>query len=161
MDKYRRWMRELEASEEYLSAGLEIEFTEELARVMAANDISRAELARRSGTTPAYITKILRGSTNFTLATMDKLARALEMEINIHLAPRGSFTVWEDQFTTGQVQETITVPEYGDAVDRYSLRTTEFWSEEVFASVLHEPSVEAAPEGDVLEVEDDETAAAA
>ncbi len=73
---------------EYWIAGLEIEFTEELCRVMEEQGVSRAELARRVGTSAAYITKILRGTTNFSLATMAKLARALGMELRISLAHR-------------------------------------------------------------------------
>ncbi len=98
-ERYGRWFRELEETPEYQSAGLEIAFTEELCRVMAEQGVSRAELARRAGTSPAYITKILRGSSNFTLATMAKLARALGMDVDLHLAPRGSGTVWTDQLS--------------------------------------------------------------
>ena len=94
---YREWFRELEETPEYQTAGLEVEFTEELCRVMEERRMSRAELARRAGTSSAYITKILRGSTNFTLATMAKLALALGMEVRLHLAPRGSRTVWKDR----------------------------------------------------------------
>lgn len=81
---------------EYWSAGPEIEFTEELCRVMEEKGVSRAELARRVGSSAAYITKILRGNTNFTLATMAKFCRALGMDMRLHLAPRGSRTVWKD-----------------------------------------------------------------
>ena len=88
---------EAEKLPEYWAAGLEIEFTEELCRVMEERGISRAELARRAGTSAAYVTKVLRGSTNFTLATMAKLARALGMEVRLHLALRGSRTVWKDE----------------------------------------------------------------
>ena len=98
-DRYRRWIGEIDKTDEYRRAGLEIQFTEELCRVMAKRGISRAELARRAGTSPAYITKILRGSTNFTLATMAKLAQALGMEVRLHLAPRGSRTIWKDELS--------------------------------------------------------------
>jgi len=92
-------LAEAEKRPEYWTAGLEIEFTEELCRVMEAQGVSRAELARRAGTSAAYITKILRGSTNFTLATMAKLGRALGMDVRLHLAPRGSRTVWKDELS--------------------------------------------------------------
>ncbi len=99
LDSYRNWIREIEQTPEFQFAGLETEFTEELCRVMEERAMTRAELARRAGTSPAYITKILRGSTNFTLATMAKLARALEMEVRLHLAPRGSRTIWKDELS--------------------------------------------------------------
>ena len=81
---------------DYWVAGAEIEFTEELFRVMEEKKVNRSELARRIGTSQAYVTKVLRGNANFTLSTMVKLAQALEMDVKIHLAPPGAFTVWKD-----------------------------------------------------------------
>ncbi len=78
--------REAESHDDYWIAGTIQEFTEELSRRMEEEKISRGDLARRLGTSPAYVTKILRGNANFTLATMVKLARALGMELRIRLA---------------------------------------------------------------------------
>jgi transcriptional regulator with XRE-family HTH domain len=61
-------------------------FTEEVLAVMERRGISRSELARRLGASPAYVTKILRGDANFTLASMAKLAAALEAELEIGLS---------------------------------------------------------------------------
>ena len=72
---------------DYWVSGAEIEFTEELVRVMGEQGVSRAELARRIGSSQAYVTKVLRGQVSFTLATMVKLSRALGMELKIQLAP--------------------------------------------------------------------------
>ncbi|MEX1023163.1 MAG: helix-turn-helix transcriptional regulator, partial [Dehalococcoidia bacterium] len=47
---------------------------------MAVLDVSRAELARRLGTSPAWVTQLLRGDENLTLRTLGKLAVALEFE---------------------------------------------------------------------------------
>jgi transcriptional regulator with XRE-family HTH domain len=64
-----------------------LEFTEELVRAMEQAGVSRSELARRIDRSPAYITKVLRGSANFTLASMTKLALALDMELKLNLVP--------------------------------------------------------------------------
>ena len=64
-----------------------LEFTEELVRAMEHAGVSRSELARRIDRSPAYITKLLRGSANFTLASMTKLALALDMELKLNLVP--------------------------------------------------------------------------
>lgn len=69
-----------------------LEIGEKVTQRMAELGLSRAELARRLGTSPAYVTKILRGSTNFTLATIVKLGRALDSEVRFELTPRGSTT---------------------------------------------------------------------
>ena len=83
---------------DYWVAGAEIEFTEELARVMQGQSVSRAELARRIGTSQAYVTKVFRGNANFTLTTMVKLSRALGMDLRLHLARQGAVTHWKDEF---------------------------------------------------------------
>ena len=74
-----------EEHEDYWIAGAILEFTEAVVREMERQGISRTELARRLGATPAYVTKILRGKVNFTLATMMRLARALNSEMHVEL----------------------------------------------------------------------------
>ena len=76
---------EAEKHEDYEVAGAILELTESVVREMERQGISRTELARRLGATPAYVTKILRGKANFTLATMVGLARALGAELHVQL----------------------------------------------------------------------------
>ena len=42
-----------------------INFTEEICKCMEEQNINRKELAEKIGSSPAYITKILRGNANF------------------------------------------------------------------------------------------------
>ena len=49
-----------------------LDFTEGLHKIMESNGVSRSELARRLGVSPAYVTKVLRGNVNFTLAVCRK-----------------------------------------------------------------------------------------
>ena len=79
--------RKAEQSEEFWIAGAILELTEEVVRRMEERGVSRSELARRLGTSPAYVTKLLRGNVNVTLATMVRLARALDSELRCHLKP--------------------------------------------------------------------------
>jgi transcriptional regulator with XRE-family HTH domain len=62
-----------------------LEFTEALYVTMEQQGISQAELARRLGTSRAYVTKALRGNVNFTLATMSRLAAAAGAHVRITL----------------------------------------------------------------------------
>jgi transcriptional regulator with XRE-family HTH domain len=73
-----------------------LRFTEELCRVMEEQGVSHTELARRIGSSQAYISRVLNGGANFTLASMTKLCMALGMELRMHLAPAESSTVWRD-----------------------------------------------------------------
>jgi transcriptional regulator with XRE-family HTH domain len=65
-------------------------FTEDICVAMERAGVSRAELARRLGTSQAYVTKVLRGDANFTIKTMVRLALALDMEFCPHLVLRES-----------------------------------------------------------------------
>ncbi len=73
---------------EYWEEGAIIAFTEALSAAMAEQGITRTELARRLGTSQAYVTRVLGGNANFTLKTMTKLAFALGMQLNVGLRPQ-------------------------------------------------------------------------
>lgn len=79
--------RDAETHDDYWLAGVVQQLTEEVFRRMEELKLTRAELARRLGSSPAYVTKILRGNANFTLASLTKLARALDTELEIGLKP--------------------------------------------------------------------------
>jgi transcriptional regulator with XRE-family HTH domain len=93
---FQSLFEEAKQHEDYWVEQAILEVTEEVARRMEELEVSRAELARRLGTSPAYVTKILRGDANFTLATIVKLTRALKSELRFHLARPGSLTHWKD-----------------------------------------------------------------
>lgn len=71
----------------YRKAKLISDFTESFSAMMIRRGVKRAELARRIGTKPTYVTRILRGSTNFTFETMVKIADALGCSIDVRLIP--------------------------------------------------------------------------
>lgn len=96
VDKYKNLLTNLDDSIEYWAEGAVLDFTEELSKIMDNNGICRAELARRMGSSPAYITKVFGGQANFTIETMTKLALAVDHAIRIHVAPKESRTRWLD-----------------------------------------------------------------
>ena len=59
---------------------------------MKSRGLTRSALAEKIGTSPAYITKILRGDTNFTLDSMVKIANVLNCDLTIGLHPQASAT---------------------------------------------------------------------
>jgi transcriptional regulator with XRE-family HTH domain len=95
-DRFDEWVAQVEASDVFVEDTAALRAAEEIFLAMERLDISRAELARRLGTSAAYVTKILRGNANFTLASLARLARALEGELKIHIAPSGVRTRWID-----------------------------------------------------------------
>lgn len=86
----------VEESLAYKTEAAVLEFTEELVSRMKVQNVSRADLARKIGSSPAYVTKILRGSTNFTLETMVKIAGVLGCKVRTHLQANGMQTRWFD-----------------------------------------------------------------
>lgn len=52
---------------------------------MQAQGISNVELARRMGTSPAYITRLFRGSANLSVQTMTRLADAVGCSLHVQL----------------------------------------------------------------------------
>lgn len=75
------------SSHAYRAEGASIRFTEDLVAFMKTSGLTRTALAEKIGSSPAYVTKILRGETNFTLDSMVKIATALGCELTIGLRP--------------------------------------------------------------------------
>ena len=96
LERYRDFLDRVETSPVYWHEGAVIEFTEDLQRRMEEQDISRAELARRMGTSRAYITRLLGGDANFTLMTMVKLSMAVGGALHLHISDRQATTRWQD-----------------------------------------------------------------
>jgi len=97
LKRYQQMFEEAEASVDYWLAGPVTDFTEDLCRLMEERDISRAELARRMGTSRAYVTKLMRGNVNFTLTTMVKLAMAVGGAVHVHISDQRAVTRWRDE----------------------------------------------------------------
>ncbi len=74
-------------SEAYAVEGVKLEFTEQVVALMEAAGVTKAALAARLGVAPAYVTKVLGGTTNFTLESMVKIARALGAKLHMQLKP--------------------------------------------------------------------------
>lgn len=89
---------------EYRAEGASIEFTNAMVTRMREAGVSRSELARLIKATPAYISKILRGATNFSLDSMVKIAHALNCEFRCHLQPSGAKSQWLDVYSSGALK---------------------------------------------------------
>ena len=94
--RIRQLVESARQTQAYKAQGASLEFTEDMARLMKDQNITQSVLAARINVSPAYITKILRGGTNFTLDTMVKIADALDAEFRCHLQPAGHRTQWFD-----------------------------------------------------------------
>ena len=88
----------LEPTPAYQAEKLAVAFLAELNAFMQAHDVSNAELARRAGVSPAYITKVFRGPSNLSIETLTKLADAVGCKVHLHLANNAADVRWFDVF---------------------------------------------------------------
>src|SRR3954453_10153067 len=71
---------------EYKVEALALTFTESvLLRMEDLGNLSRKQLAERMGVSEAYVSKILKGTSNFTFASLVKLGEALDCHIEAPL----------------------------------------------------------------------------
>jgi transcriptional regulator with XRE-family HTH domain len=101
----------------YKAQGASLEFTEDMAQLMRDQEVCNSQLAQRIGASPAYVTKILRGGTNFTLDTMVKIASALDAEFRCHLQGRGMRSVWVDYKVEQAHRQSVPVRESVDVCE--------------------------------------------
>ena len=75
----------LAATPEGQAAHVAVAYLAQVNAHMQHQGISNAELARRMGTSPAYITRLFRGSANLSVQTMTKLAHAVNSTLSLEL----------------------------------------------------------------------------
>jgi transcriptional regulator with XRE-family HTH domain len=56
--------------------------TNEISRIMKEKNLNKKQLAELMNVSPAYITKLLRGNTNFTIETLAKISKVCEFNIS-------------------------------------------------------------------------------
>lgn len=60
-----------------------------IARLMAEQSVTKAELARRLGKSRAWVTQLLNGRANMTVRTLAEVVHALGAEVKLHAQPQG------------------------------------------------------------------------
>lgn len=78
-EKVRRHLDSLEGRQ----GAMKVAVAEELWLAMERTGTNKAELARRTGTSPQYITKVFRGTTNFTLDSVVALFHHVGYDLQI------------------------------------------------------------------------------
>jgi transcriptional regulator with XRE-family HTH domain len=94
VERWQQWVSEVEGSPELAAEHIKLDFAVALERRMEQQGISRAELARKLGTSAAAITQTLRGDANLSIARMARLAHALDAVVHLHLAPAQGKVRW-------------------------------------------------------------------
>ena len=97
---WTKWVEDVQATPEFAAENVKLDFALALERRMAQMHISRAELARKLGTSAAAMTNTLRGDANLSIERMVRLAHALDAVLNVHIAPASSS--WPEIYEGGQ-----------------------------------------------------------
>ena len=116
MKDFTDLLRQVEQRDDFWVESAKLSFVVELNRLLQKGDMKYADLARRIDRTPAYISKIMAGDTNFTIDTMTKLARAVGGELNISIAPSQRK---KENYTTKKYQDIFIVNNQGALEGRY------------------------------------------
>jgi transcriptional regulator with XRE-family HTH domain len=74
----------------YLTESVILDFTYDIERFMESRKLSRADLAKKVGVSPAYITKVLRGEGNLTVKSVVSLADAVGAKVVLQLVDKES-----------------------------------------------------------------------
>jgi transcriptional regulator with XRE-family HTH domain len=80
---FREKLKEFREDFDFRLGSIILDLTEQISLRMRAQGISRSALADKLGVTPAAVTKILRGNSNFTLRTLLSLADALDSSLTV------------------------------------------------------------------------------
>ncbi|MBN2465367.1 helix-turn-helix transcriptional regulator [candidate division WOR-3 bacterium] len=86
--RYKELTDRLEKDPEHWVESMRIDFVEAVERMMEERGVSRAELARRLDSSPAYVTQMLKALFNPTLLTLAKVALALDARVELSLVPK-------------------------------------------------------------------------
>ena len=78
----------------YWAEHAKIDFAIDLERLMDRQNLRKFDLAARMETSPAYISKVLRGDANLTIESMVRLVRAAGGTLHIHIAPQAAKVRW-------------------------------------------------------------------
>ncbi|MCK9468237.1 MAG: helix-turn-helix domain-containing protein [Porticoccaceae bacterium] len=92
-----KWFSDVENHDDFWIEKAKIGFAVSVDRQLASQKVNRAGLAERLKKSAAYITKLLRGDENLTIASMVRIARALNCELHIHMAPKAHQVHWVEK----------------------------------------------------------------
>lgn len=94
LDEQLAWLTDVEKSPENTAEHVKMDFAVGVERRMTQVGMSRADLARRLGTSAAAVTMALRGDANLTIDRMVRIAHALDATVHVHLAAKTSRVKW-------------------------------------------------------------------
>lgn len=87
----------------YWIEALKHDFALDLLGVISKQGLRAVDLAKKVGVSAPYISRVLRGDENLTVASLVKLARAAGTKLNIHLSETGCDVRWLETWNSRDV----------------------------------------------------------
>lgn len=79
------WFQSIPVDE---AESIKLDFAANLDRAIRSQSLARKDVAARLDTSPAWVTKVLRGDINLTIESMVKLASSVGYELNISITKK-------------------------------------------------------------------------
>lgn len=86
-ERFNKLLDKYKDDPEYILQGIILRVSEKIAELMQDQNVTRGQLAEKLGCSPAYITKLLRGSENLTLKKLFEVSQVLEANLIIDMVP--------------------------------------------------------------------------
>jgi transcriptional regulator with XRE-family HTH domain len=105
---------------------VKLDFAALIDRAIQEKGMTRKEVAARMKTSPAWVTKVLRGDVNLTIESMDKLCSAVGKELRIQIEP-SDYVVNEGHANTESVViefAKYAKPQFGVAIQLTRMNST-------------------------------------
>ena len=88
MKSFQELLTSAKELDSYWIEKAKLDFIVEAEKLMKARALTRAEVARKLNCSAPWVTKVFRGDANITIATMVRLARAMDGRLSIHITPK-------------------------------------------------------------------------
>lgn len=100
-----QWYRNLDNDPTYWAEHVKLDFAFSLDRLIRKSGLTRRDLASRLESSPAYVTKALRGDANLTIESMARLAFAAGGRVHVHIAEIDNAVRWFEVLSSSPSQE--------------------------------------------------------
>lgn len=88
------WQKSLDQDPQYWAEHTKLDFAYALDRMLNQRGMTRTAMATALNSSPAYITKVMRGDANLTIETMAKLALSIGGRVHVHISDADNRVRW-------------------------------------------------------------------
>lgn len=87
MASFEEKLKKIRETDLYKVGKIKIDITEQICQKLEDLGWDKKDFAKELGTSPAYVTKLLSGGTNFTVETLYKVGKILNLNLSINYSP--------------------------------------------------------------------------